>query len=1047
MIEFRVLGPVEVVLADQVVPGWRPQQRAVLAALVVDVGRVVPVGVLVDRVWGSAPPRHADRILQSHLSRIRRTLDRGNDPAETVRLVRHAGGYRLLTEPDRVDLYRFRRLLQQDRAQQQVDDDRIASLRQALDLWRGEPLGGVPGDWAARTRQAWQQLRLDATVLWADLQLQVGGAAAVIDPLAELLADHPLAEPLAGVLIRALYAVGRPADALDLYATVRRRLADQLGTDPSAELQRLQQAILRGELVPPTAQTVAVHSMPVPAQLPTAVPDFTGRADQLAELDELMSTGDGNRAATRIAAVAGGAGVGKTALALHWAHRVAGRFPDGQVYLDLQGYDPNAQPLKSAEALGRLLTAVGLDRRQLPPGEQERSALWRTVLASRSVLVVLDNAVGAQQVRPLLPASPLSLTIVTSRNRLAGLVAVDGAHPIVLGPMSEVDATTLLTDVLGKARATADPDAVRALARLCGYLPLALRLAAAWLLTRPYTIAEYVRELVAAGPLTTLQVRADARASVVAAFDLSYNILPPAGQRLFRRLGLVSGADWTCPVAAVLNDTDEPETAALVGTLVDTHLVEEYAPRRYRMHDLLRQYAHDRAQTDEAAHDRREAIRRVLAWYLQIAREADEVLYPRRPRPGTSMSSSHAAAVLLAEQHNIHAAIHQAYVGEEWTFAWQLTLAISRSHQAHNDWATWQSTHELAATAASRAGDAVAEAHVLNRLAECFLDREQLTEAATLFERALALHRANDECAGEADALRALGDIHRELGHLDEAERTYNLALSSALRGQDMRVESHIRRGLGAIYRETGQLDASVRYFEHALAIASQLGDRHWAAVIRRSLGITHRDAGRLTDAQQCFEQAFSDLQAVGDRMWQAYTLVSLSDVLTRQQDHEGAVEVSTRARTMARELLDRPTEAWAQLGLATALRGGGDLTAARTALQDGLDRFNDLGDRRLEASSFYQLGLVHRADRDFAAGRTALNRALDLFRQLGIVISIASTHLQIGLLEHDDGDSVAAHDAMHSALDLFKQLDVPHYIAKAEDALEALAGPRGEPA
>jgi len=1039
VIEFRVLGPVELVLADRVVPGVRPQQRAVLAALVVDVGRVVPVGALVDRVWGETPPQQAHRILQTHLSRIRRLLGQGNDGGETVQLARHAGGYRLLADPDRVDLYRFRRLLQQDRARPMADGERIALLREALDLWRGEPLGGVPGDWAARTRQAWRQLYLDATVAWADVQLRMGGAAAVIGPLAELVADSPLAEPLAGALIRALYTVGRPADALDLYATVRHRLADQLGADPSAELQRLQQAILRGEPAPPAIQTAPVPSPRVPAQLPTAVRGFTGRANHLAELDELLSTNDGKCTAMRIAAVSGGAGVGKTALALHWAHRVADRFPDGQVYLDLQGYDPSGLPLASAEALGRLLTAVGLDRRQLPPGEQERSALWRTTLASRSTLVVLDNAVGAQQVRPLLPASPGSLTIVTSRNRLSGLVAVDGAHPVVLGLMSEADATALLVDILGATRAVAESDAVRALARLCGYLPLALRLAAAWLLTRPYTIAEYVRELTTAGPLTTLQVRADARASVVAAFDLSYDILPPAGQRLFRRLGLVPGADWTCPVAAALVDTTEPEAAALVNVLVDSHLVEEYAPRRYRMHDLLRRYAQDRALADESPHDRREATGRVLAWYVEITTEADAVLYPSRPRPGSSMSPAQAETRLAAEQHNIHAALQQAYVGEAWTYVWRLALAISRFYQAHNDWTTWQSTHDLAVTAARRAGDAVAEAQVLNRLAECFLDREQHTEAAALFERALALHRANDGSAGEADALRALADIHRESGHLDDAERAYNLALSSALRSRDMRIESEIRRGLGAVYRETGQLDASVRCYESALEIADQLGDRHRAAVIRRSLGITHRDAGRLTDAQRCFEHALSDLQTVGDRMWQAYTLVSLSDVLTRRHDHEQAVDVSTRARTMARQLLDRPTEAWAQLGLATALRGYGDLTAARTELHDGLNRFSDLGDRRLEASSHYQLGLVDRDDGNYPAARSALHRALDLFQQLGIVISIASTHYQLGLLERDDGDRAAAGTALHAALDLFKHLDVANYVAKAEDALETL--------
>ncbi len=393
MVEFRLLGPVEVWADGHRLPAGQPQQRAVLAALLVDAGQPVTPQTLVDRVWGETPPQGARPSLHAHIARIRRVLQlAGEGTAAPPRLLLRPGGYVLDVDVERVDMHRFRGLLRQSREPECPDAHRVQLLRGALALWRGEPLAGLPGSWATRTRESWWQQYPDAAVAWAYSELRVANPGPVISRLSELVGEYPLVESLAAVLMRALYAAGRGPDALGQYTRIRSRLADELGVDPGPELQAIHQAILRGDMEAPPGRDAPPVSVrqPVPAQLPADVSGFTGRAAHLAQLDALLPGRSGQAStAVRIAVVSGTAGVGKTALAVHWAHSAASQFPDGHLYVNLRGFDPADQVIGPTEAVHGFLGALGVAPERIPAQLDAQAALYRSLLVLQRHLACL----------------------------------------------------------------------------------------------------------------------------------------------------------------------------------------------------------------------------------------------------------------------------------------------------------------------------------------------------------------------------------------------------------------------------------------------------------------------------------------------------------------------------------------------------------------------------------------------------------------------------------------------------------------------------------
>jgi DNA-binding SARP family transcriptional activator/tetratricopeptide (TPR) repeat protein len=900
MTEFRMLGPVEVWAQGRRVDAGQPRQRAVLAALLADAGRAVPVDTLIDRVWGEAPPRGARPSLQAHITRIRQVLDQAREPdAAPVALTFGAGCYLLDVDPLRVDLHRLRHLTAQ------AGGSRVEPLREAVALWRGEPLAGLDGPWIRRSRQAWRQEYVSAAVAWGRAELEVRNPGAAIAVLRDLATEHPLTESLAVVLIRALAAAGRPAEALAHYETVRRRLSDELGTDPSPELQAVYRSILHG-----SAPAADVPS--VPAHLPADVPGFTGRATHLARMKAALAGGPPDR--VTVFAVSGMAGVGKTALAVHWARTVADRFPDGQLYVNLRGYDPDGRVMDPADAVRGFLDALGVAPERIPSGLDAQVALYRSRLAGKRILVVLDNARDAEHARPLLPADAGAVAVVTSRSRLTGLVAGEGARPLTLGVLSAAEARDLLRHRLGAGRTDAEPAAVRDVVAACAHLPLALAITAARAQQTDFPLAALAAELVETGARLDALDTGDPALQVRAVFSWSYAALSSPAARLFRLLGLHPGPDVSTAAAASLAGLGVPETRRLLAELANANLVMEHAPGRYGCHDLLRTYAADLAGTHDTAAGRHAAVRRLLDHYVHTAYAADRLLYPARDPIDVPLSPPAADVVHLADHAQAmawlgaeHAALlaaarHASEAGHDvhaWQLAWALDTFLYRRGHWHDRAAVWAE----AVAAAGRFGD-------LNAVA----------------------------CAH-----RTAGRAYIGLGRHDDARARLHEALSLFVRTGNQGGQAYVQNSLAYLSAQQRDYRTALSHTGHALELYRAVGNPRGQAIALSQFGWYHAMLGGYAESIGYCEQALALHQKVGDRRGQADVL----DTLGYAHDHLGGhAEAAARYREaldLVRDLGDRFAEAQILVHLGDAQRASGDLPAARGAWQDALRILEEL--------------------------------------------------------------------------------------------------------
>ncbi|MGC5381028.1 BTAD domain-containing putative transcriptional regulator [Micromonospora sp. DT68] len=625
---FTMLGPVEAHAGDNGVALGGARNQSILAALLLDTGRVVSIRRLIDAAWGDDPPSSARAQVQNRVGVLRRLLR--CEHAESELIATRGSGYQLNLDGWQLDLRQFDEAV--DRADVLADGGDLAGARAALgaalQLWRGPALDGLSTPLLQTAAAQMEERRLSALERRIQLDLALGRHGELVPELTNLTGEHPYREGLHALLTLALYRSGRRAEALSAHQRVRRLLAEQVGVEPGELLRTLHGAMLRGDESlawrPPVDETVA-RSVAVPHELPADVAMFTGQRQALAELDLLLPEVGAPASA---AAIAGSAGVGKTALAVHWAHQVSHRFPDGQLFINLHGYAPEP-PLRPVEALGVLLRSLGVRPEEVPIDVAGASAMYRSLTAGKRMLVVLDNARSAEDVRPLLPGGPGCLVLITSRDRLAGLAAREGVRRLTLGVLTPDDAGTLLARLLGEERARAEPETVGELASLCAYLPLALRIAVASLAHRPYRrVADLVAELRTEDRLAALAADDDDEAAIQVAFDLSYETVPPAAQRLFRLLGLAPGEDFSTATAAALSGITLTEAEQLLGRLAAAHLIEEHAPDRFAFHDLLHRYAHDRAIRQHSAHERRAALRRFYGSRLA------ELDYPTGERDG-----------------------------------------------------------------------------------------------------------------------------------------------------------------------------------------------------------------------------------------------------------------------------------------------------------------------------------------------------------------------------------------------------------------------------
>jgi DNA-binding SARP family transcriptional activator/tetratricopeptide (TPR) repeat protein len=947
VVELRLLGPVEFAAHGHAREVGPPQRRAVLAALAVDTALPVATDVLIARVWGTEPPDGARRALHAHIARLRRLCEQlGEVDGSRFRLVRRSGGYVLETDRDRVDVLRFRHLADRAREAGRSESARSNLLREALGLWHGEPLAGLNGQWAARVREAWRRQRVDAAVGWARLTLRAGDPVSVIGPLGDLLGEYPLVEPLSEALIRALHAAGRGAEALGCYAALRRRLAEELGSDPSPGLQEVHQAILRGTLsrpaawpVPdstagetalapsrgPTPRTprtpsprpspVAVRPGEVPAQLPTAVRGFSGRGDELTYLDGLLAPDADRRRAVVICAVSGTAGVGKTTLAVHWARTAQGAFPDGQLYVNLRGFAPGGPVMGPAEAVRGFLDAFGVPPSRIPVGLDAQAGLYRSLLTGRRVLVVLDNALDAEQVRPLLPGSPGCMALVTSRRLLTGLAAAEGAHLLALGLLSPGEALGLLTTRLGADRTGAEPSAVREIVDRCAGLPLALAVVAARGAAGPrLPLARLAQELRLADTRLDALDGGEPASQIRAVFSWSYHALRPEAARLFRLLGLHPGPDTGLSAAAALAGAPPAEVRPLLRELVQGHLVTETVTHRYSFHDLLRAYAAELVTANEAGAARHDAMLRMLDHYAHTAHRADVLLTPQPhpvplgvPRPGSrpQQLTDHQDAQewFVTELPALLATVHRAADAGFDVHTWRLASALTTFLDRHGHWRALAAVQTAALDAARRHGDTVGQADAHRGLG---LAHDRLTrhgEARTHYLLALQLFGALDHHPGQART-------HQHLARMSAAQQLHQRALAHAHHSLthyraagDRAGQSAALNHIGWLHAQLGHQEKALLHCRQALALARETGDLNGQAHTWDSLGYIHHRLAQYTRAVDCYERAVDLFHRTGEFHGEAASLVCLGDIHHACSDPRAAHGAWARALSIADRL------------------------------------------------------------------------------------------------------------------------------------------------
>jgi DNA-binding SARP family transcriptional activator/tetratricopeptide (TPR) repeat protein len=899
-----VLGGVEIRLSGRLVPVGHARQKAVLAVLLVEANRVIPTDSLVDRVWGDHAPAQARSVLYTYLSHLRRALA----PAG-VTINRQDAGYLLTIVPDVVDVHRFRRVLDQAR-EQQDPHHAVALAQEALALWRGEPLAELDTPWAQAVRERLRQEHVAAEADRIDWALECGSHQELLPELTARAAEHPLDERIAAQLMLALYRSGRQADALRHYQHTRHQLAEELGADPTPALRDLHQRILTADpalTLTVTGPAAAEESRPAvtPRQLPAAPAQFVGRREELARLDAILSSIADPAATVVISAISGAGGIGKTWLALHWTHRHAGRFPDGQLFVDLRGFSPAGRPADPVDVLGGFLEALGVDRDRQPTDPDRRAEMYRSVVADKRMLVVLDNAATTDQVTPLLPGGHHCTVVVTSRNHLRGLIARHGARPVHLDVLTGTEAHTLLATALGAERTAGDAQAVAELIELCGRLPLALGLIAARAVADLHLpLQDVVAELRALG-LDALDSE-DPTASLPTVLSWSLRHLTDQQRQAFALLGIAPGPDTGLPAATHLIGLPEREAHAMLRALADASLIDRAPGGRYAMHDLVRAYATTIA--DNLPDDvRQTALRRVLDFYTHTAHTADRLLHPHRdpaqldppangvhpnPLPDTPKAlawfdTEHAC--LLAAQHT--ATTHHWHP-TAWHLAWALDTFHYRRGHRHDRLTAWQAATDAAThlpdpttrtlahryvgyahadlghhqdaldhlhqalTLAQHHHDSTHQALTHRALGRAWELRGDDRQALNHARRALDLYRDLHQPVWEARTLNAVGWFAARLGDYDTAREHCQAALTLHRHHHDPEGETSTLDSLGYIDHHSGHHTQAINHYHHALTVRRDLGHTYQVADTLDRLGHPHAALGQTEQARTVWRQA-----------------------------------------------------------------------------------------------------------------------------------------------------------------------------------------------
>jgi DNA-binding SARP family transcriptional activator/tetratricopeptide (TPR) repeat protein len=1014
-----VMGPVTAWRDGAALTLGPPGRRAVLALLALARGELVRRETIIDVLWGQRPPVTAAELVAAHVSKLRRVLD----PAGGGVLAGSgAAGYRLLLGAGELDVAMFGELAARAGAAAAAGDARAACglFEEALGLWRGEPAGDVAVLRAHPAVAEMARLRAQVVAGYAQEACRVGWHERVIPLLEGLARVEPLNERIHARLMVALAGAGQQAAAVAVFEGLRRRLDEELGVYPGAELAVAHERVLRQDIPAPADGPAAVPAAAM-RTLPRDVAAFTGRD---AELDRLIAAAAGAAGVVAIHAVDGMPGVGKTALVTHAAHLLAADFPDGQLFVGLHAHTPGLAPADPVEVLAELLACTGLGPREIPAGLEARAQRWRGRLAGKKVLLVLDDAAGHAQVEPLLPGTGGCLVLVTSRRRL---IALPGAQPLSLDTLAPAQAAELFTRLAG--RGPLDSGAVADLAVRCGYLPLAIALLAGRLAHHPsWTITGFAAEFAAAGDQLA-EIAAGTGPgdpAVAAAFQMSYTYLSPGCQRLFRLLSLHPGTDLDAHAAAALAGIPLDRAGQDLGALYDDHLLDEPAPGRYRFHDLVRQYAATLTTCHDPAADRDQATSRLLDYYQHTAQAADRHL-TRHARPGLPppapatapnlTDQATATAWMRAERANLLACISYATTAAQPQRIISLTAAMAAFLHQEGPWQQAAALHHAAVTIARHHGDRVGEASALLEMGRIRRLTGDFPAAAGLLEQALAICRDTGDGVGEASALLEMGRIRRLTGDFPAAAGLLMQALAICRETGDRAGEASALDELGRVRYATGDYPAAAGLLEQALAICQDTGDRVQEASVLRELGRVRYATGDYQAAAGLQEQALAICQDTGSRLSEAHALHELGRIRYATGDYPAAAGLLEQALAICQDIGNRLGQANAVHDLARIRDLTGDYPAAAGLQEQALAIYQDIGNRIGEANALHELSRVRYATGDYPAAAGLQEQALAIYQDIGSRIGEAHALHELGRVRYATGDYPAAAGLQEQAL------------------------------
>ncbi|MFB9366327.1 AfsR/SARP family transcriptional regulator [Kitasatospora albolonga] len=950
-LRFQVLGPVQAWRGEQPLSLGSPQQQAVLVALLLNQGRPVTTQDLVDGLWGDRPPPQAVAALRTYVSRLRSLIEPDREvraPAEL--LISVSDGYALRIPGEALDLSVFEREFTRAAIAKAGGDFREAHrlLATALELWSGRPLAGIPGPHAEAHRSRLAERQVAAWEERCSAALEIGLHAETVSELSSLSAEHPLRERLRELLMLALYRCGRQAEALGVYTDTRKLLIEELGVEPGAGLASMHARILAGDptLMPATARLADPEELPAfvpPAQLPADVSDFSGRSELVTELRDVLRSGSGQ--AVVVTSLAGIGGVGKTTLAVHLAHSIRSEFPDGQLYVDLRG--PSASPADPAVVLGDFLYALGAP--ETPDALEQRAALYRSLLADRRMLILLDNAKDARQLLPLIPGVSGSAVLVTSRSRLAEL---PGAHLVDVEELTPEEALALFSAIVGEQRVAAEPEAALAVVTACGFLPLAVRIAAARLASRPrWSVSDLARRL--ADQRRRLHELQLGNLAVETTIGLGYGQLRPDEARAFRLLSVIDTPDLPLEAVAALLGTDEHEAESLAEALVEANMLECFTPGRYRYHDLLRLFAQRQNEKLENADELQAAVLRLLDQLLATMRNAARALEPddilpetlHQPvSPGRQLRDSTDAHTWLRSELALLLSTIEAAVQEPLTLLRPTVDLLMVLNSLVEDPTHAQRIRVALHAAAHPNADAATLARV--RLGLGYLQHVagDFQEAEASLRQSLALQGPDDRTHLRVNAANLLAVVlslaDRPAEALPFFEQASEISRSLGATISEARLLGNIARA----HLDLGQQEDAARSAEAAVAAARASGNTPCLADTLYQLGVVLRSTGSPGEAAPHLREAHKLYQSEQRRIWEGYSLARLAPCLLADDQLPEAVEAADEALAIGQELDAAYCQGLANAALGEALLKLGQPARGLACLQEALAVFTRLG-------------------------------------------------------------------------------------------------------